>query len=466
MNKLSLESDAFLRSSAVASGFLNANIHLREVSAYYLYNERFVGFNDLGLNEKGYTSFIPSVKLNVEDAWQRIVHSSEYDTYFAKVVKFDNFEERHAWGQLFWMVRGLCHKDIIARNVTPEIINHIRNKKKEFESFRKCPSSPKLAKLIGFLFGEKAGGAMDWLTTKCPREDKAGKLDEYRIFISVLPHNVAGMSYYSSKNHGGSSWQGHNGTSCQDPSRTHRHDLINHLPASLSENTLAIAWLAKRENNDIWHPVYEARANIRLIPCKNKNLFLICSAYFTNPTASSILIEGLKNQYPEMMIYAPDVQVYGVDVMDIEVTIDSVEYEGQNVCECYACSGTGEVEIDCPSCNGLGDECRECEECGGYGSVCSEDGEEKDTCSYCHGEGEFNTECGDCGGNRYFQVECSSCDGTGYQTEFDDIYLPYIDDTHVILCESEMIIYTLPIDLLIEMGAIDVECEELEEYEA
>jgi hypothetical protein len=460
MNTLNIDLETIRKSSNIADSFLNENKHLSSVHTYSEYNNRAAGFSALVNAECGWYSFTPVIKMNVEIPWQTVLRESEQFDYL-NIKTETQGSAADALRDLYWKVFYLSHADIIARRVSAEILEYIKQKKQEYpEQFKPCPSSPKLTKLVGWMFGEKAGGAMDYLTTKCPREDKAGALDEYRIFVSVLPHNVAGMSYYSSGNHGGANWQGYSGTSCQDPERSHDHSLINHLPASIKEQTLATAWIAKRENNDIWSPVYEARVNIRIVPFFNKELFLICNPYYTNPTVKHVLVEGLKNEFDGLMIYAPDTSVWGCETTDIEIDIEYCYYEGRKVDECHHCNGHGEIENDCHQCDGTGWERPECECCYGSGEI--ENGDEWETCEDCNGYGYKEIECCDCDGHGHFTEECDECGGSGNLDEYDDEYLPYIDDTAIIAIDGEMITYTLPNDLLVEMGVMNEEGEYIE----
>jgi hypothetical protein len=447
MRKMAVSRDIIIQSCRVADSFLNNNRHLRNVDSYSLYNQRYAGFKDLGItDETGYISFTPMVTMDVESEWQDLLYKAEYDAYVKKIDETtDDWLTAQCLRNLYWQVSNISHKDIIARNVPAGILDYIRNLKKQghekgIDVLKKLPTSPKLTKLVAYMFGEKSGGAMDWLTTKCPRENKTGAVEEYRIFVSVLPHHVAGMSYYAAANHGGKDWNGYGGTSCQDPARSRNHDLINHLPASLMENTLAVAWLAKRENaDDIFRPVYEARALIRLVPCEYKNLFLICKPYFTDPTVRHILKDGLKNQFPGLMLDAEGIGIYGTELTEIHVELDSVEYEGEEVCDCWRCDGTGNIietyTHDCETCDGTGyvgedEEVEECPECEGWGQC---EVEEEET--------------------------CPSCDGEGHHSSYSGEYLPYVDDTSIIAIDEESILYYLPTDLLINMGAIQPELE-------
>jgi hypothetical protein len=424
MKTLNLSLDTIRKSSRIADEFMNQNDHLRNVSTYSEYNQRAAGFAEILDGETGFTSFTPIVKFNCEEAFQAIMRNGEQHDFFQKLDDMDYYV-RAAFQDLFWMVFYSSHADIVSRRVPSNAMDFIKLKKSEFpEQWKQVPSSPKLTRLVAWMFGEKAGGVMDYLTTKAPREDKAGAVEEYRVFISVLPHNVAGMSFYSSKNHGGDSWQGYNGTSCQDPRRSHDASLINHLPASIKEQTAAVAWLAKRENNDIWQPVYEARAMVRIVPAEQKTLFMICNPYFSSPTTKNILIEGLKNQLAGKAIFAPEITRWGVECTDIEVEISDCEYSGETRQECSTCNGHG-VEYIEHYCN--------CEHC--------DRGDE--------------------------EIECSECEGTGFYEDSDGVYLPYIDDTNVIDIEDTRIIYTLPTSLLLELGAMveQIELEDMEDIE-
>lgn len=419
MNTLNLNTDMIRKSCRIADRFLTENEHLSSIGIYNHYNPRFDGFADIVDAETGFTSFTPFVKIDISGEWGNVLDNAEYSEYRQKYESLNcSYSVDCRFRDLYFKVKNLDHVELVHRVVPTALLDFIKLLKQEFpEQFKTCPMSPKLTRLIGWMFGEKAGGAMDFLTTKAPREDKAGELDEYRIFVSVLPHNVAGMSYYAAKNHGGSKWQGYNGTSCQDPSTCTDPDLINHLPASVMEQSSAVAWLAKRENDNVWEPVYESRSMIRIVPCEKKNLFLICNTYYTSPTVKGILVDGLKNHFSGKMLYAPEIPCrWNCDhTTDIMVNILDCEYSGSRRGECPDCNGSGTVETE-----------HECD------------------CPHCS--------------ISYDDAECWTCDGTGESNDDDyNTFLPYLDDTGVIQIESDCITYSLPTDILVSMGAIDGE---------
>lgn len=417
----------YFSSASMADSLMHENEYLERVEAATIYNQRLAGFQDLGItNEVGYTGFIPNVTQDFTEHWDNLIRGDWQNLH--RTVREHNvsdyWEREQALENLHTWVRTIDKESILSRTV-PEnlrvwIDGRIENNP-DWTFFKKIPKSPKLTKLIAFLYGSASGGALDWLTTKAPREIVRGELDEYRIYVSVLPHHVAGMSFYSSYNHGGERWGGQNGTSCQDPRNEDSFSLIGHLPGSVAEQTLGVAWLTKRENNDAWRPVMEARALVRIVPTPTKNLFIICKQYGTNETVKNILLEGLKNQYPNRMLSRAELADYSVERIDIEVDIwdCNVEVEYGNP-ECPHCDSDGEVLHNCD-------------------------------CEHCPHNGEYMP-CPECGGDNV------DPDG-GYETQ---CFTPYVDDTDFVAIDDTLVTYTIPVTALQACG-VPVENGELVE---
>jgi len=390
-----IHQDILQRSMEKAQEVLDISFNLREagVKADYLQRDDF--WQQL-VGDQGYMTFHPEVRAD-------LVHK------FLDVSKDDVRELERIYVRLpsgrdqiarlrFFAAQQLAESiktDHLLQNTVPnEVTSYIKtycndgheDTAKEAKSYR----SPKLSKLLVKLFGEKSE-TVKWYTTKCPKKLDSGLLEEWTITISILPHHIAGMSYYAAANHGGDRWiEGWNGTSCMDTKRNGAGRGVFQLVPSMRDVTMAVAYLSRSEDKDVWNPIYQARALLRVVHIHGEPHFLICRPYFTSHETRHILVDGLKNAFPNAH-YTEDMRSFDGD--DVRFRVEYPKNIGLEV----------DKEFVCSDCKGDG----------------------VDDCETCQGEG------------RWY---------------IDDSFLPYIDDNDFITVHHDEIIFKLPVEYFASKG--------------
>jgi hypothetical protein len=196
---------------------------------------------------------------------------------------------------------------------------------------------------------------------------------EKEIYITVASQAqfIAGMSYYCEMD----SWDGYNGSSCQDP--RHGDDAYPiKLGGALHDDKLFIGMLHEEieDLKDMENKLL-ARTLFRLIHVDDKPALIATYYYGNNETKD--LLHGALSQLKEVDIYSKDIRGGNVEIIKENangafnmVTVDDVhiyidEWETVEV-ECPACGGDGEIEvysnlcdcdieIECPACHGSGE---------------------------------------------------------------------------------------------------------------
>ena len=399
-----IHQDILQRSMEKAQEVLDISFNLREagVKADYLQRDDF--WQQL-VGEQGYMMFHPEVEADLVPE-------------FRDVSKDDIHELEHVYNRLPYgrdqvahlrfqvaqkLVESINTEHLLQNTVPNKVMSYIEayciaihnDTAKEAKSYR----SPKLSKLLVKLFGEKSE-TVKWYTTKCPKNLDSGLLKEWTITISILPHHIAGMSYYAAANHGGDKWiEGWNGTSCMDTKRNGIGSGVFQLVPSMRDVTMAVAYLSRSEDKDVWNPIYQARALLRVVHIHGEPHFLICRPYFTSRKTRHILIEGLKNAFPNAH-YTGDMRSF-----DGEGVQFRVEYP-KNI----------ELEVD-----------------------------KEFVCSDCEGDGFM-------GYDQYNEpVDCETCHGEG-RWHIDDSFLPYIDDHDFIIVNHDEIVFKLPVKYFASKG--------------
>jgi transcription elongation factor Elf1 len=194
---------------------------------------------------------------------------------------------------------------------------------------------------------------------------------ELYFTVSDLVQHIAGMSYYAEED----SWDGYNGTSCQNPK--YDTDMAMSLGGSLWDNKLFVGMLHESlEDLEDMTDKLIARTILRLIHIDKKPC-LIATTYYGNNDTKDMLHNAL-NQLNEVDIYSKDIR-NGYDreyieesangwynmpiVKDIHIR-ETIECEVE--VECPHCEGDGEtsvyvdeagehVNIECPCCGGSGE---------------------------------------------------------------------------------------------------------------
>lgn len=399
---------------------------MRRIGVKAEYVSRFDEFRTLGIDENGETSFPVKYKPYFLDAFN------------AKLYTEKNNHDCRATREMAGILRNHVTNDDIMANRTPNSLLEYLN---EFEysywdeldyktvkitDTLKGLKTPKLSRFLVKLFGEQANIVSYY--NSLPRKIK--KDDRYRVHISVLPHHIAGMSYYSSHNHGGSSWQGQDGTSCQDTKGAGYSDMILRVPTNLKDATLGIAWLSHVEDDC----VYQARSLIRLVKHEGKPFFVMCRTYGTSNETRHILRNALLEEYDNI----EDRETWGASTMNnISIELpESVRMTWEEKEECDSCDGEGKVESEetCEICDMHGEvPCAACEngcdECDDTGYV---------DCSHCEDGYVWTTE------------DCSSCGGEGQIVVIEHVKFPYIDEsiTFNYKDSGETIHCNIPVDVL------------------
>jgi ribosomal protein L37AE/L43A len=357
------------------------------------YNERRPSFAPL-VSEAGYTEFHPVVVASVVEPFKEMfapVIREWHSNYYLS----ENDEEARE-GHDLYRLAGLFNEHL----TNEDIVNGtIPNYVKDFIVKRKLKgfTSPKLSRALAKLCKESSS-FWAWYTNKCPKKITKGENKDYKVVVSTLPHHIAGMSYYSCFNSGGKRWNGWEGTSCQDPKRNGGGSAMRQLPASVKDETLALAYLTKTENDDIMNPVMEARALIRVVELTNGNFFYVVLRQFGYTESIAIMLDGLQSQYPNVFTNNIIRNKYGNaegKCIRIKMKVKDIRYHERY--ECDYCEGRGHDHDD-------------------------------ETCDHCDGEGTERT------GNTF---------------------LPYNDDTDIWTIERDTgkkITYRIPKQLLIDKG--------------
>lgn len=166
---------------------------------------------------------------------------------------------------------------------------------------------------------------------------------ECYITISDLPQHIAGMSYYAALN----SWDGYNGTSCQDTRQSGNE--VMKLTGSLYDDRLFIAMLhySLDDLQDMTDKL-KARCMMRYVEVEEKSM-LLSTHYYGDIETKDILHNGL-SLLDEVNIY--DVSV--TDSRDYICIINSINgvYNHKITEDIHVCKTIDEtIHIDCPMCD-------------------------------------------------------------------------------------------------------------------
>lgn len=226
-------------------------------------------------------------------------------------------------------------------------------------------SSPKLSRWLSKLAGESSS-LLAWYTNRCPKgEAVLGEREEYRIILSVLPHDIAGMSYYAPYNWDGERWlDGYAGTSCMDTICNGGGDAMHQLPANLSDPTLMVAMIVKSNGDKPHHfhaleEVMMARMLVRVVEIDGKTLMIGQRIYAFDRDTQKLITEGMATEF-------------GKDYIHCE-TLENKFYGDSRTLK-FSFRGPSDSTSECPRCDGDGydedgDECDRCDGSGQVGSI-------------------------------------------------------------------------------------------------
>lgn len=300
--------------------------------------------------DSGTYSFIPEVTKDIVADYRRIFDNR--DGY-----KYANAIDTSYYNTLSeYLYKHITSANLLS-NTVPDILQSWIKRVQSNEGVFKEFNSPKLSKMLTKLYGEHSD-VVKWYTNRCPKKLEKGKSDKYKITLSVLPHHIAGMSYYSPRNKGERGWiNGWEGSSCMDTVLNSNGENIIRLVPNIKDSFLAIAYLSEIDDNNLDSPKFLARTLVRAIDVGNdKWLLLGCRTYSVSNETTDVLNEGLSNEFKNFAsVYTIRDNYKKIDgivkfVNDCVVTIES----NVNV-ECGRCDGEGEYcDEECGRCDGNG----------------------------------------------------------------------------------------------------------------
>jgi hypothetical protein len=399
----------FNQSIEVAQEIFDHSLNLRSMDSKVDYWTRDAHFTEL-LGVDGHMTFTPNVSLNIVEPFKDIMEAG-LEQLRQAYYEETNYELTKTKSKIVSLAEELIESlttehmlsNTVSGTVTEQIERTLKDRytsddtKKIFSTYK----SPKLSKLLVKLWGEQHN-IVKYFTSKCPKSITKGLNHEWDVTVSIMPHHIAGMSYYGSLNHGGKKWQdGYNGTSCMCTKQNSSGEGIFGLVPCLRDETMAVAYLSKSSDKDIWNPIYQARVLLRVLQINGNPFVIACRSYAISNEATHILIDGLKNQFGNVH-FAREMEGFLSSSKSFKL---KREYAGDIS---YAVSG----EVTCPKCNGEGN----------LG----------------------NDEDGD-------SIYCDECDGDGHWDVNGD-HLPYIDNDEFMDVNDEAMYFTIPVSYLNHVG--------------
>ncbi|QNR70476.1 hypothetical protein IAQ67_28620 (plasmid) [Paenibacillus peoriae] len=356
-----MNKDMFKRSLSIAQDIVDHSYNLvaaeAEVSEHY--RERDTYFKEL-LGEDMHLSFQPDIKTPVSAAFLDLL---EPETLRLAQLHYANRQKDNSRTAKEYFVNAILEESITDEHL---LMNTVPRSVSEYVQVcgdvLKDMRSPKLSKLLVRLYGEQSS-VVKWYTNKCPRNAVRGL--EQSIHLSIMPHHIAGMSYFAPLHQGGEKWMnGFSGTSCMDPVNNSAGRTVLQLMASIRDEYLGIAYLTDPNDTDIWKPKYLARALVRVFYIDNEPHMILCRPYYVSNSAQHILIEGLKQRFKNLHYVTEMREKYALrrDTTTFKLFYtENVVYEVESgkYVTCGHCEGSGkdpeEPEWDCEECDGEGE---------------------------------------------------------------------------------------------------------------
>lgn len=400
MNTLLNEASLMEKSIEISNMILNESEAIRNSGANAdIFAKRVDYLQDL-VGKDGYMNFNPLVAKDLAVDFQNSFPKNEYGHHIHTDDDKMTYGERRLANHVF---ESMTSDNLINNTIPKETKTYIDH----FEL--KGYSSPKLSKLLVKIWGEKSD-VVSWYTTKCPKKLETGVYENYNVTLSILPHHITGMSYYSPVNHGGDRWKdGWEGSSCMDTIRNSNGENIHRLLPNLLDTYLAIAYLSDVEGYDIENPRYLARTLVRVAKVnENQWVMLGLRTYSTNGETRNVLLEGLKNHFDNFTNV--------IELRNFYNDSDSDKKRFLNDCNI---SLEATVSYKCRDCRGTGED---------------EDGD-----------------------------NCYDCNGTGAISEENNL-TPYIDDSDYVKVRNNRISLAIPTKWLEEKGMIEPVAEVVEEF--
>lgn len=388
------------RSIETAQSIFNRSENLQSVNADAdIYEDRIQYLKDL-LGEEGHLSFNPFVAKDLTIDFNKNLKTARkqvYENYYHK--NYDSYSDEMIARNEYYISDSLpsyvTNEHLLSNKVPEKIMGDI--KRYEMKGY----SSPKLSKLLVKLYGQDSD-VVKWFTNQCPKKLDKGLIEDYKVHLSILPHHIAGMSYYAPYNTGGDRWEtGWNKTSCMDTIRNGDGSSIYQLVPNLLDTTLAVAYLTKADNNDLFEPAYQARLLVRVAKVNDNDYIMLgLRPFYTNNETKNYLVEGLKSEF-ENFVLAEDLRTEYKTNRDMESFRTDIEVAWET-------SGA------------------------------------RETCDDCDGDGVD-----------YYDDSCSTCDGSGHVTVDNETYYPYIDDPDFVTVDEGNVEINLPRAYLVKMGYME-----------
>lgn len=292
---------------------------------------------------------------------KHMTHPERYDLYYAERSRARDLRDRGFFSPKmdFW--------DYMHEVVGPRILVPNCDCKKctfELPTFENWKNNTytigknigKLSKVLGRTFGKEV---LDFYTQQVK--------DEKQVYLTITsaPQFIVGMSYFAEMD----SWDGYEGTSCQDP--RHDTDMAENLAGSAHDNTLFVGLLhSSLEDLDDMTDRLLARVVFRYFELDDIPV-LVPTTYYGNNKTKDLLHNALEllsevNVYSNNVLDGEDELTMKANgaydyVLMVEEEI-SITKEVEHEVECPICEGTGtyEVEIrrwvnrtiECPHCEG------------------------------------------------------------------------------------------------------------------
>ena len=312
----------------------------------------------------------------------KIEREADYNRFIAKYDNEVNCGQRE-YDEKYRFFQNQYYDDIITHEEFREKVSELRENKRTCECSKCQFVKPTITEWKTGKYSErgmklnkamrKAGFSqelLDFYSAQIKTEK------EVCLTVTSASQYIAGMSYYCELE----TWDGFQGSSCQDPRHDDEEYCIN-LGGALHDNKLFIGMLhAELDDLEDFEDKMLARTLFRYIEVEGQPLLVACQYYGNNTTKSELGIA--LNQLNEVGIYGTDLKEkydnYNDMITHFEKANGSFEYEicdEINVCEeideyvdvnCPMCEGNGEysvysnrlekhVDIDCPMCGGSGE---------------------------------------------------------------------------------------------------------------
>ena len=327
-----------------------------------LYSKRRSFISDL-VGTTGRYSFTPKSKYDATEEATSLINKEleeikrKYN--LTPLNSDDGADLEDKYNVLSFLRNYLKNEDYLANSVPSNLINHSKDYTKGKKVFM---TSPKLSRWITRLVGESAE-LTKWYTNRCPKgENVVGERTDFKMVLSVLPHDIAGMSYYAPLNFSGERWiDGYHGTSCMDTVRNGEGSSMHQLPSNLYDETMMVAYLAKVDESkprglDDLEDIFHARMLVRVTEINGKHILIGQRIYATTRGTQKLITEAMKVEFGDSYIHCNELEDMGGSSKTFKYTYEE-QKEVNSIESCPSCDGSGldGWDDDCGRCEGEGE---------------------------------------------------------------------------------------------------------------